>query len=75
MNLDKELILWLKANKIKKFKSADIELEFSDLAFIDELNQPVTEKEMPFGNHSTLQDTEKPLSREEEDDLLFWSAK
>ncbi len=71
----KELILWMKANKVKKFKNSEVEFELSDLAFIDELNPAQPVKEMPLGSNSDMLDTEKPLTKEEEDELLFWSSR
>ncbi len=71
----KELILWMKDNKIKRFKNAEVEFELSDLAFIEELNPGKPVKEMPLGSNSDMLDTEKPLTKEEEDELLFWSSR
>jgi len=81
MNINeiKELILWMKANKVRKFKNADFDAELSDLAFIDELNQPLTSpdkvKEFIPGGSNSLMDTMQPMSKEEEDELLYWSGK
>lgn len=70
----KELILWAKSNKIKKIRVGDIEVEFSDIALMDTLASPQDFKEATNYAQRTLLDTEK-LSKEEEDELLFWSTK
>ena len=70
----KDLILWMKATKVKRFKNADIEFELSDMAFIEELNMPNI-KEMPLGGGSDMLDTIKSNTPEEDDEDLFWSTK
>lgn len=70
----KDLIIWMRANKVKKFKNAEIEFELSDLAFIDELVQDTSKvKEMPLGGGSDLLSTLKPNQTEEDQDL-YWSC-
>lgn len=70
----KELIIWMRANKVKRFKNAEIEFELSDLAFIDELVQTTNNiKEMPLGGGSDLISTLKSNQIEEDPDL-YWSC-
>jgi hypothetical protein len=64
-------ILWAKETKLKRFKLGEIEVEFSDLAFID----PVTDMpEVTDFEQKTLVDTE-PVDQKEENELLFWSSR
>jgi len=73
-NIDnlKEFILFAKANKLKRFKLADLEFEFSDINYIEELKAEVTAPFTP-SNTGTLADTDndKPIT---EDEDLFWST-
>lgn len=69
----KEFIIWMKANKVKKFKNSDFEMEMSDIAFIDELNVS-QEREMVLGGSKDLHDTAVPQTDEENESDLFWSC-
>lgn len=74
----KEFILWCKANKVKNFKNSEYQFELSELAFIDtvgmaDLGDPV--KEMNLDAALPIVDSEEPMSREDEDELLYWSTK
>lgn len=71
----KALILWCKSHKVRSFSQGDVKFELSDLAFIDEINQELTGKEMTYGGSNSLMDTLKPSSKEEDEELLYWSAK
>ena len=68
----KKFVLWCKKNKIKAFKNNDIEFELSELAFIKE--DPTEYKEINLSDSKTFADTET-LTKEEQDELLFWSSK
>lgn len=68
-----EFLLWCQQAKIKAVKVGDMEVQFSDLAFIDILSQeaiaPMTEER---DTSKTMVDT---AAEEADEDLLFWSSK
>jgi hypothetical protein len=74
----KSLILWAKSNKIKKLKVQDVEVEFSDLAFIEDLvaadlGKPKLGEE--YDSTKTLVDTVNPSEAKDDDEsTLFWSS-
>lgn len=77
----KELILWAKSQKLKSLKVGDATFEFSDLAFIDGLNdlsspgtepaprkdlaEPASSPRLPDGN----------VEANEDDELLYFSSR
>lgn len=70
----KDFILWCRTHSIESVKVDNIEVKFSQYAFIDtltasELGNAGTEER---NTSKTLTDTAEP---ESEDDLLFWSSK
>jgi hypothetical protein len=65
----KKFITWAKENKLKSFKIKDIEVEISELSFIEEEKQD----ELKEALGDTLVDTETTDPKELEE-LLFWSA-
>ena len=65
----KEFITWAKENKIKSFKIKDIEVEISEISFIEEEKQ----QNLTEAIGDTLVDTEVTDPKELEE-LLFWSA-
>lgn len=70
-----DFILWCRQAKIKAIKVGDMEVQFSDLAFIDVITEaaPEVQQTEERNTSKTLVDT---LPAEESDeDLLFWSAK
>lgn len=68
-----EFILWCQQAKIKAVKVGEVEVQFSDLAFLDLVAQdePLRPKE-ERDTSKTLVDT---APEEADEDLLFWSAK
>jgi hypothetical protein len=70
-----EFIEKAKKARIKSFQIGDIKVEFSDLAFLDDIPEvplePVKARE-ERDTSTTLVDT-APTT--DEDELLFWSAK
>lgn len=65
----KNFITWAKEQGIRELKVDNVEIKFSELAFI-----PQSEfKDMSIGGASTLADTEQ-LSQEEENDILYHSS-
>jgi len=69
-----DFILWAKEAKIKSFKIGQTEVQFSDIAFLEDLQLPA-----PFKGTGEEKNTSKTLvdTAEAEDDeaLLMWSAK
>ena len=68
-----EFILWCQQAKIKAIKVGEVEVQFSDLAFIDVITQqnpalPAEERD----TSKTLVDT---APDETDEELLFWSSK
>ena len=83
MNINeiKELILWCKSNKVKSLSHDGVAFELSDIAFIEDMNlspqaptQALSDKVRSYETSETFAETEE-MSAEEEEDLLFWSAK
>ena len=69
----KSLIIWAKAQKVKVLEVSGIKVEFTELAFIDEvpgLSQDKTPS-VPASSQSFTDD----YKDEEDDDLLFHSAR
>lgn len=69
----KAFIEWAKASKLKKFKIENIEVEFSDFAYIEQADISNLREATDFEQKS-LVDTE-PVDPKEENDLLFWSSR
>lgn len=69
----KRLAKWAKENKVKKLKIGDIEIEYSDLSFVEahELTPEQIVSNLSENNTETLVDTEKD---QVDDDLLYWSS-
>lgn len=63
----KEFLLWAKQEKVVRVKIADIEVEFSGLALIEEANLN-TATEPKSGEELKPQETDK------EDEMLYWST-
>lgn len=61
-----------KEAKIKAFKIGEIEVQFSDLAFVDAFTGAVEPGTEERNTSKTLTDT---APDELDEDLLFWSAK
>jgi len=72
----KDFILWAAEAKIKAFKVGNMEVQFSDIAFIDAIQEitPDSRQNEERNTSKTITDTLE-ISKEEEDDLLFWSSK
>jgi hypothetical protein len=66
-----DFLLWCQQAKIKAVKVGDMEVQFSDLAFIDVISQIAPQNE-ERETSKTLVDT---APDESDEDLLFWSAK
>lgn len=66
-----DFILWCQQAKIKAVKVGDVEVQFSDLAFIDIVAAEASSAE-ERSTSKTMVDT---TPEEADEDLLFWSAK
>lgn len=71
-NIDeiKKFIEWCKENKVKNFKSDNIEFELSELSFIETQEY----KEINLEDGKQFSDLSN-LDKNETEDLLFWSSK
>ena len=68
-----EFFLWCQQAKIKAVKVGDIEVQFSDLAFIDIIAPEIAQQASEERDTSkTMVDT---AAEEADEDLLFWSSK
>ena len=72
----KNFILWCQKNKVKHFKNNDIEFELSEIAFLPGSEQY---KEISLKDYKNIKDSQidldqESMTKEEEDELLFWSA-
>ena len=65
----KEFILWAKEHKLKRVKVGTIEVEISDLAFIESLDALPSQIESKVGGQPG-----EEADKKEEDDLLYWST-
>lgn len=62
-------LTWAKDLKLKSVRIGDIQADFSELAFLPESDL----KEISSGGASTLAESE-PASKEDDEELAFWSA-
>lgn len=67
-----DFILWCRKGRIKTVQVGDIKVEFSDLAFIDEIAVVEPETTEEKDTSKTLVDTDQQT---DEEDLLFWSSR
>ena len=68
------LIKWCKKNKVKSFKNGDLSFELSDYAFIEDLDisqEPIQEEILDQKEAVIFEETQ---SKEDDEDLLFWSS-
>lgn len=71
----KKFIQWCRDNKVKSFKTKEVEFELSELSFVPQLDESeLTEKSVQAAEE-TLADTAKQELDQEDEDLLFWSTK
>lgn len=63
----KELVLWAKKNKVKRLKVDSIEVDISELAFLDEDNAI---RDIKFPNITNNQESQDA----EDEDLMYWSS-
>lgn len=68
-----DFLLWCQQAKIKAVKIGDVEVQFSDLAFLDIVAQDEPLK--PREERDTSKILVDTAPEEADEDLLFWSAK
>jgi hypothetical protein len=59
---------------IKSFRIGDVEVQFSDIAFIDSIQQ-LGDSQVAKEERSTSKTLTDTLEAEEDEELLMWSAK
>lgn len=73
----KDLILWAKAQKVKSLKLGEIIVELSDLALIEDIQEPKAagNPNVTASVSTFLEDLTGTGNSKEDEDLLYWSAK
>lgn len=67
----KELATWCKSQKIKHLKVDGVEFEFSDIAFLEEIDSAKLESLETAVDESTF---ESEQDEKEDEEMLYWSA-
>ena len=66
----KSFIIWCKNNKVKSFRSKEIEFELSDIGLVEGLaNVEELQKHLDESKHENEQ-----IQKQEDDELMFWSS-
>lgn len=68
----KEFMKWCKKNQVKSFSSGDLSFELSDLAFLEDLNQPSDSDIVKDFDETAIQEDLDTDSEDEE--LLYHST-
>lgn len=73
----KSFLIWAKKERISAIKVQEIEVHFSTLAFVEEDASPDAPKSPAATEERNTSQTlmDEPMSKEEEEDLLFHSAR
>jgi hypothetical protein len=72
----KALISWLKEQKVKRLKLGDVEVEISDIAFVDLGEQLATDiSQSPVSDLYEENVSPPPSEVKEDEEMLFWSAR
>lgn len=69
----KQFIEWARENKVKSFKSGDLEFEISELAMIPGEEENQAKINSILESSETLTDTD-PDAESDDEEALFWSA-
>jgi len=69
----KQFIEWAKENKVKSFKSGDIEFEISELAMIPGEEENQARIKSLLESTETITDTD-PEANEDDEEALYWST-
>ncbi len=66
----KSFIIWCKNNKVKSFRSKEIEFELSEIGLVEGLaNVEDLQKHLDESEHENEQ-----IQKQEDDELMFWSS-
>ena len=66
----KSFIIWCKNNKVKSFRSKELEFELSDIGLVECLaNVEELQKHLDESKHENEQ-----IQKQEDDELMFWSS-
>ena len=66
----KSFIIWCKNNKVKSFRSKELEFELSDIGLVEGLaNVEELQKHLDESKHENEQ-----IQKHEDDELMFWSS-
>ena len=66
----KSFIIWCKNNKVKSFRSKELEFELSDIGLVEGLaNVEELQKHLDESKHDNEQ-----IQKQEDDELMFWSS-
>ena len=66
----KSFIIWCKNNKVKSFRSKELEFELSDIGLVEGLaNVEELQKHLDESKHENEQ-----IQKQEDDALMFWSS-
>ena len=66
----KSFIIWCKNNKVKSFRSKEIEFELSEIGLVEGLaNVEDLQKHLDESKHENEQ-----IQQQEDDELMFWSS-
>ena len=70
LNDVKSFIIWCKNNKVKSFRSKELEFELSDIGLVEGLaNVEELQKHLDESKHENEQ-----IQKQEDDELMFWSS-
>lgn len=67
----KEFVTWARSQKIKSVKVGDLEIEMSELAYVEPMN---AEEIISRLDNKTYADDADSNAKKEEEELLLWSA-
>ena len=66
----KSFIIWCKNNKVKSFRSKELEFELSDIGLVEGLaNVEELQKHLDESKHENEQ-----IQKQQDDELMFWSS-
>ena len=66
----KSFIIWCKNNKVKSFRSKELEFGLSDIGLVEGLaNVEELQKHLDESKHENEQ-----IQKQEDDELMFWSS-
>tara|TARA_R100001244_G_C5125774_1_gene124571 strand:+ start:42 stop:272 length:231 start_codon:yes stop_codon:yes gene_type:complete len=66
----KLFIQWCKSNKVKSFKTDNVQFELSELGFVENIADYTEELQTPLDESKFEDDQQK----QDDDELMFWSS-